>query len=359
MPAEPGSSLPACSRRGDQQQLRRFPPPQYHARCLRQSDRRLDGNQRQLDQHLCGEVRSNRQQRRGRMGGAGLVAVGERAFRDRPCRQCQIVNTTAGPVVAWLDTSSGHANVYVRQFTARRARAGQWRGQRHGDFRLVDKYSRFSLATNGTIEAIAWTQPGTSAGNSIFLKQNSGSGWAAINGSASTTGISGATPRPCQASPIHRALFAAWAAVIGGTTNIAAATNNDSAWSPVSIDTPKSAGPGQISRGAASHPVLSSNGASLELAWVEDRLLGTTNQAVAIYADQLTGGSFVRQLAGDASFDGILHQSTSLSGPATLRRDRRIGASVCRLGDSSSVCRRCMCWGIHSPCRRSFTSTTA
>ena len=39
---------------------------------------------------------------------------------------------------------------------------------------------------------------------------------------------------------------------------------------------------------------------------------------MAIYANRLSGGSFVRQLPGDARFDGILRRSTSLSAPATL-----------------------------------------
>ncbi len=232
----------------------------------------------------------------------------------------QIVNTSAGLVVAWLDTSSGHANVFVRQFNGTTwAALGSGADSGTGVSASSTNIPGFSLTNNGTTEAIAWTQPGTSAGSSIYLKQNSGSGWAAINNSASTTGISGANSASMPSIAYQSGvLFAAWAAVSGGTTNIAAVTNTGSAWAPVSIDTPQSAGPGQISRGAASHPVLSSNGTSLELAWVEDRLVGTSNQAVAIYADQLTGGAFVRQLAGDASFDGILHRSTSLSGPAAL-----------------------------------------
>ena len=225
------------------------------------------------------------------------------------------MNTSAGPVVAWLDTSSGHANVYVRQFNGTTwVGAGQRRGQRHGSFRFLDERPRiFARDERQQSSAIAWTQPGTSAGNSIYLKQNSGSGWAALSGLGLGHGhqrinvrehAEHRLPEQLRSSPPGRRSSAA--RPISRPPPTTARRGR-----PVSIDTPTSAGPGQVSRGAASHPVLSSNGGSLELAWVEDRLIGTTNQAVAIYADQLTGGSFVRQLAGDASFDGILHRSTS------------------------------------------------
>ena len=138
----------------------------------------------------------------------------------------------------------------------------------------------FSLANNGTTEAIAWTQPGTTAGNSIYLKQNSGSGWAAIN----EFGVDDrhqrrATPRACQASPITTgAFFAAWAAVIGGTTNIAAVTNTALGVERRSPSRrPRAAAPARFPRGRRTPRCFRAAAASLELAWVEDRLIGTTN----------------------------------------------------------------------------------
>ena len=167
--------------------------------------------------------------------------------------------------------------------------------------------------------SLAWTQAATSAGSSIYVLEDTGTGWKSLSGSGSGTGISGsqAAEEPTVAFA-GGSLYVAWAANTDGTNNIVAAMNSGSAWQSLTIQTPISAGVNQISRGIASDPVLAAHGSSLELVWFEDRLPGTPDQAVAIYADQLAGGAFVSQLPGDSSFDGILGRSTSLSQPASL-----------------------------------------
>jgi parallel beta-helix repeat protein len=235
-------------------------------------------------------------------------------------QDAQIVNTLSGPVVAWLDTSGGVANVFAREFNGTTwVTVGSGSASGHGLTGSSAAVPSFSLATDGTDLALAWTQPGTSAGNSIYVIQNTGSGWAGVKGASTGTGISGPVTAQTPAVAYEGgSLYAAWAANTDGTFNIVAAVATTSGWQAVSIDTPVSAGVNQISRGAASSPVLASNGTSLELVWAEDRLPNTPDQAVAIYANELVGGTFVRELAGDASFDGILGRSTSLSQPAGL-----------------------------------------
>ena len=230
------------------------------------------------------------------------------------------MNTSAGPVVAWLNTTSGSTNVYVRRFDGANWDAlGSNSASGLGISDQAGKTPSFSLVTDGTKIAVAWTEIGTVAGNSIYLLQYSGGAWAAVNGSDSGTGISGnfvaAMPSVAYAGGT---LYAAWAANTDGTTNIVAAGDSGSGWNSISIESADAAGINQISRGAASDPVLSANGSSLDLVWLEDRLPTTPDQGIAIYANRLVGGSFVYQLPGDSSFDGILGRSTSLSEPVTL-----------------------------------------
>jgi parallel beta-helix repeat protein len=232
----------------------------------------------------------------------------------------QIVNTASGPVVAWLDTSSGAANVFAREFNGTSwvlVGAGSASGK--GVTGSSGAVAGFSLATDGNNLALSWTQNGTSAGSSIYVLENTGSAWNGLSGSSSATGISGtyAAEDPSVAFA-GASLYAAWAADTDGTNNIVAAIYGASAWQPLTIQTPISAGINQVSRGAASDPVLSANGSSLDLVWIEDRLPGTPDQAVAIYANRLSGAAFVSQLPGDSSFDGILGRPTSLSSPTTL-----------------------------------------
>lgn len=234
-------------------------------------------------------------------------------------RGAQIVNTSAGITVAWLNTYNTWVNVYVKQFNGTSWNGLAGSASNYGVSNQEQITPGYSLATNGTNIAVAWTSLSTAAGSSVYLLQYSGGSWSAVNGSDSGDGISGSlsASSPSDAYAGDK-LYAAWAAVSNGRSNIFAAGNNGSAWSSISIETADSPGINQVSRGEASDPVLSANGANLDLVWLEDRLPDTPGQAVAIYANRLVNGSFVYQLPTDSSFDGILGRSTSLSQPTTL-----------------------------------------
>ncbi len=258
-------------------------------------------------------------------GAGGWVALGTSLgsggiSKTNDAHDAQIVNTTAGPTVAWLDTTSGVANIFIRQYTGSTwAAVGSGSASGNGISNSAVAISQFSLATDGTNLAVAWPQAGTAAGTSVYAAQYNGSTWPGLHSSKTGDGISGSLSAiGATIAYSGGSLYVAYAANTDGTTNIVAAVNGSSSWNGVSVDTPASAGSNQVSRGAASDPVLSSNGSSLELVWIEDRLPTTPDQAVAIYANQFSGDQFVRQLPGDASFDGILGHSTSLSQPATL-----------------------------------------
>ena len=253
-------------------------------------------------------------------GAGGWIALGTSVSATGHADNAQVINTTAAPVVAWLDSSGGHTNVYVRQFNGTAwVSLGSGSDSGNGISGSTSNLPSFAIATDGANIALAWTQSGTSAGSSIYLSQYSGSTWAAVNGSTTGNGISGSNSSSMPTVAYEGgSIYAAWAAVLGGTTNIVAAVGGSAPWANVAIDTPTSAGTNQISRGAAINPVLSANGSSLDLVWIENRLTTAPNQAAAIYATRLAGGKFTRQLPGDAAFDGILHRSTALSSPAAL-----------------------------------------
>ncbi len=178
----------------------------------------------------------------------------------------RVVDTGAGPVVAWLD-SSGVTNVYALWFDGTNwDELGGGSAVGNGVSDSTQATGGFSLATDGTNIAVAWTQPSTAAGSSVYVRQYGGSSWSALDGSASGDGISGADASSMPSvAYAGGALYAAWAADTDGRDNIVAAGYAGAAWAPISIQTPASAGVDQVSRGAASDPVLSSGGSSVDL----------------------------------------------------------------------------------------------
>ena len=155
----------------------------------------------------------------------------------------QVVYTAAGPVVAWLDRSSGVANVYVERFSA-----GSWTAlgtggaSGSGVSASASAVPEYSLATDGTNVAVAWTQT-VGAATQVYLKQLSGTIWAAVNSSASGNGVSNTSGSAAQPSAAYSAgsLFVAYQATVSGQSNVAAVVASGGAWMPLTIDTPASA----------------------------------------------------------------------------------------------------------------------
>ncbi|MFI5378326.1 MAG: right-handed parallel beta-helix repeat-containing protein, partial [Tepidisphaerales bacterium] len=253
----------------------------------------------------------------------------------------QIVYTAAGPVVAWLDSSGGPANVFVKQFagglwSALGTGAAGGAGVSGSGVAVPD----FSLATDGTKVAVSWTH-GPSGSSQIYLEQFASGLWSAVGQSASGNGLSN-TPGSADQSSVayyNGALFVAWQATVNNPTissnesDIAAATSGGGNWSPVSIDTPGSAG-NSVTRGAASLPQLAQAGGTLELVWLERRLAGVPSQDTEIYANRFNGSVFARVLPGDASFNGI-HWTSSVISTLALSVDS-IGRPFVAWGDGST-----------------------
>ena len=105
----------------------------------------------------------------------------------------RIIETATGPVVAWLDSSAGSENVFVKQFVN-----GQWvalgagAASGGGVSNSPTSVQGLSLATDGTHIAVAWSE---TVGNTsqIYLEQYSSGVWTQLGGSAAADGISNST----------------------------------------------------------------------------------------------------------------------------------------------------------------------
>ena len=123
----------------------------------------------------------------GSLGAGGISGTGKADHAD-------IVETAAGPVVAWLDSSSGAANVFAKQFVG-----GAWTAPGSGAATgagvsgSATSVSGLALATDGTNVAVAWSQSIQSAPQQIYVLQYSAGVWNPLGNSASGNGISNST----------------------------------------------------------------------------------------------------------------------------------------------------------------------
>ena len=213
----------------------------------------------------------------------GLSGTGNADFAS-------VVNTASGPVVAWLDRSSGIAQVYVCQFNGTSwTPLGTGAAGGTGITQAVSDVLNFSLATDGTKVGIAWSQR-IAGVSQVFVSQYSGSAWSGLAGSNTGNGISntlGDSTAPTIAYS-GGSLFAAWQGDSLAPYDIYADMYTGTAW--------MAAGAGAASGGGISNsiyqstqPHLSQGGGVLTLTWVED--LGDASTQSALYTRAWNGGA--------------------------------------------------------------------
>ena len=246
------------------------------------------------------------------LGSGGISGTGK-------ADDATIVETATGPVVAWLDTSGGVANVFVKQFVG-----GTWialgtgAASGSGLSASARAVSGLALTTNGTNVAVAWSEPVNSV-QQIYLLQYSGSAWSQLAGSASGNGISnsrGNSTEPTLAYD-NGTLFVAWVGVSSGQGQVYAVMFSGGAWQPAGAGANSGLGI-SASRGPAAQPVLSANGSQMYLAWIDNEFPSNPGNGTTVYVKSWNGSAFVEQVPGDASFDGIVNslgivQAVSLS----------------------------------------------
>ena len=228
-----------------------------------------------------------------------------------------ITETAAGPVVAWLNTAGGVANVFVAQFTG-----GTWSALGSGATSGMgvsassSSVSNLALTTDDTKVAVAWTQT-VNATQQIYVRQYSGGTWNQLAGSASGNGISNSRGQAVSPTLAYSGgnLFAAWQDNAGGIDQIYAAMFNGTAWVPAGSGANRGGGV-SLSLGPASQPLLSSNDGQLFLAWIDNEFPSAPGNGAAVYVKSWNGSAFVEQVPGDASFDGIANRLGSVQAAA-------------------------------------------
>ncbi|MEX2171197.1 MAG: right-handed parallel beta-helix repeat-containing protein [Pirellulales bacterium] len=216
-----------------------------------------------------------------------------------------VLVTTAGPVVAWLDSSSGTTQVFAKRFSA-----GAWSGLGGAAFatgtgvsQATGSVSGFAATTDGTKVAIAWSAP-IAGGSQVFLREFSGAVWNQIGGSASGNGVSNlaGTNRTPTAAYHSGTLFVGWQGDAQVRPEIYVKRFTGGTWQPVG-------GSAQFgvsaTMGSAARPRLVSGGGQLHLAWADDARANRTGTSVGIFAKRWNGTSFVADFTMDARTPGI------------------------------------------------------
>ena len=242
-----------------------------------------------------------------------------------------IVATTGGPMVVWLDESSGSQSVYAKIFngTTWNAIGGSASGTGLAGGATAD-VRNLTAATDGSRVAVAWSGFDPASGvRQIYLEEYSGGAFSAINGSATGSGVSGALGSSSlpgyvsnNATPsvayFQGSLFVAWQTESDQGTALAVASYANGSGRPETlvnlIDTPA----------MPSAPTLSAGGNALRLAWINTPLL---DQPTDLYVMRYNGTAFAEELPGEAQGGGIsltggaataLALATDASGRSTL-----------------------------------------
>ncbi|MEX2185792.1 MAG: right-handed parallel beta-helix repeat-containing protein [Pirellulales bacterium] len=214
----------------------------------------------------------------------------------------QIVLTAAGPVVAWLDSSSGAPNAFARRFSG-----GVWSGlggasQATGvgvsGLAVASGGARdIALATDGTKVSVAWTAgfPGQ-----VQLREFSGSVWNELGGSASSAGVSATAGDSSTPTLVYHQgrLYLAWQETVRdpivssvNTAEVFAAYYSGAAWQRIGDNRGISQ-----SNGRATSPQLSAGGNELYLSWSdlwrESRPGQADDQSAEIYVRRWDGTNF-------------------------------------------------------------------
>jgi hypothetical protein len=233
------------------------------------------------------------------LSGGGISGTGK-------SDQARVVITSAGPVVAWLNSAAGVTNVYVRQF-----QNGAWvalttgSASGSGISASATSVSEMTLATDGTKVAVAWSAD-VGGRTQIYLKEINGTAFNPLGTSTSGNGLSGSAGRASAASLAYLGgtLFAAWQDDTSGHSEVYAAKFDGNNW--VAAGAGANSGSGVSStHGAATHPQLAASGNRLYVMWLDDRLANFTGNATAMYVKRWDGSAFQEELIGDASYRGI------------------------------------------------------
>ena len=229
----------------------------------------------------------------------GISGTGE-------AKGCVLLDTTVGLIVAWIDHSSGVANVYAKRFNGVSwVEYGSGAASGGGLSMATANVEGLALATDGTHVAAAWSQDvaGTSQ---VYLKEHAGVDWMPLAGSATAGGVSNTAGHSATPAVAYHAgnPILAWQDQTSGSGETFATRYDGSMWQPVG-----QGGTLRVSSEGAmtSQPQLVMGGGELRLAWVEDLVANKTGNRLAIYVMRWDSNldQFTEELPGDASYRGV------------------------------------------------------
>ncbi|MBI1395302.1 MAG: LEPR-XLL domain-containing protein, partial [Betaproteobacteria bacterium] len=222
----------------------------------------------------------------------------------------QVVATSGGPMVVWLDGADGAKSVYARLFTGgswQAAGTGAASGSGLGGGSAAADVRDLAVTTDGTRVAASWTQVDAGSGlRQVYLKEYAGGAWSALSGSASGAGVSGVADAGLEGTTSFNAqpsvayfngrLFVAWQTWSDQGPAVAVASFDTAVSRTLSfVD---AIGTSEL----PSAPTLSAGGGALRLLWVRTPL---ESQVTDLYAMRFDGAQFVEELPGEAQPGGI------------------------------------------------------
>jgi Ca2+-binding RTX toxin-like protein len=228
--------------------------------------------------------------------GSNWVSLGgAAAISSTAADNAVLVNTTAGPAVTYLDSSSGGvANVYVKRFSG-----GAWSGLGGAAFASgagvsgsASAVRDVGAATDGTRVAVGWS---TAAAEDVRFAEFSGATWSAVETVAATPGLSSAPT----------------VAYLNSTPYVAWEDDSSTFWEVQGAS--RQAGGGWVSlgnvsntHGRAKSPRLASGGGQLHLLWSDDTLATRSpGGGVAVYARKWIGSQFAAEVLNDSTTIGV------------------------------------------------------
>ncbi|MBW1951291.1 MAG: hypothetical protein JRJ18_17495, partial [Deltaproteobacteria bacterium] len=212
------------------------------------------------------------------------------------------------PAVAWLDTSAGVAQVYVKRFDgAVWVELGTGSASGTGVTGAVSGVSDFAFAADGATAAVAWSETNGTA-LQIHVRELSGGTWTTTTDPGGLGDLTLESASPTMA--YHAGdLFVAWEQQTSSVTfdrEIYAARYDHVAGTWTEAGTGAWSGGGvSMSPDAAVKPKLAAGGGRLHLVWSETQITDGAVRQTALYAKVWDGTGFQEEVPGDASGQGI------------------------------------------------------
>ena len=219
-----------------------------------------------------------------------------------------IVHTTNGPMVVWLDASSGTAQAYARIFSGSSWVEADVQGASLGGVSAwTSDLQEVAVTASGARVAVAWTARDSLGIEQVFVREFNGGAWSELAGSASGSGVSktGLASRTPSAAYYDGELFVAWQqagdALLFNDTCFA--RFDGTAWTlPQAV-----LGRADLngSAGQASLPKLAAAAGDLYLVWADVLEGVAAEQKRVLYSARWDSDEFVEEIPGDAVSDGI------------------------------------------------------